>query len=63
MDERVGQVEDLLTATREEAQRQAAARLAQQQRADEAQKDELMRALAVWGLPREQAVVVVGAGR
>lgn len=53
MDQRVGQVEDVLTATREEAERQAAARLAQQQRSDEAQKDELMRALAVWGLPRE----------
>lgn len=50
--ERVEQVEDL-AATREEAARQAAAHVALQQRADEAQRDEQMRALAIWGLPRE----------
>lgn len=53
VNERVSQVEDLLTATRQEAERQAMARMALQQRAGEAQRDDLMRALAVWGLPRE----------
>lgn len=51
--ERAGQVEDLVSAIREAVARQATARVALLQRADEAPRDELMRALAIWGLPRE----------
>lgn len=42
---------------REEAARQAAARVAFQQRAEDAQRGELMKALAIWGLPREAEYV------
>lgn len=51
--DRVDKVENLMDAMRAEVERQAAARVALQHRANEAHRDELMRAMAVWGLPRE----------
>lgn len=47
--DRVDEVKNLLDATRAEAERQAAGRVALQQSADEAQRDKLRKALAVWG--------------
>lgn len=51
--DRVDKVENLLDATRDEARRQSSARVAAQQRADDAHKYELMKILTVWGLPKE----------
>lgn len=51
--ERFGAVEELVSASRDEAARQAAARVALQQRTHEAQKDVLQKCLAVWGLAQE----------
>lgn len=51
--DRVDMVERLLGAMRAEAERHAAARVAQQQRSDEAQREEVTQASVVWGVPRE----------
>lgn len=51
--DRVDKVEHFMDATRASAERQAAGGAALQQRADEAQSHDLMKALAVWGMANE----------